>query len=166
MIRFLCFLLILVVPQPLYAEEGNENFRSTTFPLPRFVSLRADEVYVRAGPGKKYPVEWVFKKASLPVEIILEYENWRKIKDYEGQSGWVHHSLLSGKRTAIVKADGYTPVYKSKSRNNGLSVKLEQKVVVELTECERELCKINAAGFVGWIEKSALWGVYVHEKFD
>ena len=154
------------MPQPLYAEEGNENFRSTTFPLPRFVSLRADEVYVRAGPGKKYPVEWVFKKASLPVEIILEYENWRKIKDYEGQSGWVHHSLLSGKRTAIVKADGYTPVYKSKSWNNGLSVKLEQKVVVELTECERELCKINAAGFVGWIEKSALWGVYVHEKFD
>ena len=71
-------------------------------PVPRFVSLKADRVNVRSGPNKDQEVRWVYTRAGMPVEITAEFENWRRIRDWEGAEGWVYHSLLSGKRTAVV----------------------------------------------------------------
>ena len=71
-------------------------------PVPRYVSLKSDRVNVRAGPTKDHDVAWVFTRAGLPVEITAEFENWRRIRDWEGSEGWVYHSLLSGRRTAVV----------------------------------------------------------------
>src|SRR5262245_45303675 len=71
-------------------------------PIPRFVSLKSDRVNVRAGPTKDHEVTWVYTRSGLPVEVTAEFENWRRIRDWEGAEGWVYHSLLSGKRTAIV----------------------------------------------------------------
>jgi SH3-like domain-containing protein len=71
-------------------------------PLPRFVSLKAGRVNVRVGPGEDYKVAWVFTKSQLPVEVIQEFDTWRRIRDSDGQMGWVFHSLLSAKRTAVV----------------------------------------------------------------
>ncbi|MGB0720715.1 MAG: SH3 domain-containing protein, partial [Bdellovibrionales bacterium] len=99
----LFLLFVVLFPCIAFAQDAVDPFRSTAYPLPRFAALASNEIYVRAGPGKQYPVQWVFKKAGLPVEIVLEFDHWRKIKDYEGASGWVHKSLLSGRRTAIVK---------------------------------------------------------------
>ena len=81
--------------------------KGSGLPIPRFASLRSDEVNVRTGPGARYPVDWVFKRKTMPVEIVAEYENWRKIRDWQGASGWVHQSLLTGKRSFIIpsKAD-------------------------------------------------------------
>src|SRR3977135_3649158 len=76
--------------------------KGSGLPLPRFASLRSDEVNVRTGPGTRYPVDWVFKRKGMPVEIVAEYENWRKIRDWQGASGWVHQSLLTGKRSFII----------------------------------------------------------------
>ena len=76
--------------------------RGSGLPFPRFASLRSDEVNVRTGPGTRYPVDWVFKRKSMPVEIVAEYENWRKIRDWQGASGWVHQSLLTGKRSFLI----------------------------------------------------------------
>ena len=83
------------------AEEINRGAYSG-LPVPRFVSLKTDRVNVRGGPSREHDVTWVFTKPGLPVEIVAEFENWRRIRDVDGQEGWVYHSLLSGKRTALI----------------------------------------------------------------
>ena len=85
-------------------------------PVPRFVSLKSDRVNVRAGPNKDQEVRWVYTRAGMPVEITAEFENWRRIRDWEGAEGWVYHSLLSGKRTAVVVPklkNDLVPLYES-----------------------------------------------------
>jgi len=78
------------------------NLTSSGLPIPRYVSLKSDHVNVRAGPTKDNDVAWVFTRSGLPVEITAEFENWRRVRDSEGAEGWVYHSLLSGRRTAVV----------------------------------------------------------------
>ena len=158
---------------PAMADDGNGGlnpmtsaFRSTDYPLPRFVSLGSDEIYVRSGPGKRYPVQWVFKKEDLPVEIILEYDVWRKIKDFDGQVGWVHHSLLSGKRNALVKEEKVSTLYRKPDTSSQIMAYLEPMVLLSVEECEGGFCKVNASGYKGWVEQKTLWGVYETENFD
>src|SRR5215213_1305038 len=79
-----------------------ENGTTSGLPVPRFVSLKSDKVNVRAGPTKDHDVAWVYNRAALPVEVTAEFETWRRIRDWEGAEGWVYHSLLSGRRTALV----------------------------------------------------------------
>lgn len=145
-------------------------YRSTSLPLPRFVSLGAQEVHVRAGPGQKYPIKWTFSRAGLPVEVILEFENWRKIRDHDGQEGWVFHSLLDSRRTAIVEGDGAVSVYEKPfyddSKKSNINIKLEPSVAVNVEECKPQWCKIETSGYHGWIERKALWGIYEQELFD
>ena len=74
-------------------------------PVPRFVSLKSDRVNVRSGPNKDQDVRWVYTRAGMPVEVTAEFENWRRIRDWEGAEGWVYHSLLSGKRIGGGGAD-------------------------------------------------------------
>src|SRR5215475_1432117 len=76
--------------------------KGSGLPIPRFASLRSDEVNVRTGPGPRYPIDWVFKRKGMPIEIVAEYENWRKIRDFQGASGWVYQGLLTGKRSFII----------------------------------------------------------------
>ncbi len=161
----LCFLMVLtLLPRHIYAET--DPFKSTPYPVPRFVSLSADEVYVRAGPGIKYPIEWVFKKKGLPVEIVLEYERWRKIKDHEGQEGWIYGALLSGKRTGLVRGDTQASLYKKPKQTSRLKAYLEPRALVFIEKCALEWCKIEAQGHKGWLQKKDIWGVYEKEIFD
>ena len=162
----LALILTISAPPQLGAQQVSEAFRSTAYPLPRYVSLRSDEVFVRTGPGQKYPVLWVFKKKALPVEITLEYDIWRKIKDFEGQQGWVHKSLLSGNRTALTVGNDMLSLQRKPSKNSRLLAYLEPSLLVDVDECEKQWCRINASGYRGWLEKTALWGVYEHEEFD
>ena len=98
------------------AAEKNAIFSNSGLELPRFVSLAENKTNVRAGPGKKYPIKWVLNRKSLPVEVILEFDHWRKIIDHEGQSGWVFHALLSGKRTGIIIGSDPVPAYENLQR--------------------------------------------------
>lgn len=166
MIRFILASLIFFISFPAMASDAPSAFRSTAYPLPRFVSLRSDKVYVRTGPGARYPVKWVFEKAGLPVEIILEYENWRKIKDFSGDEGWIHQSLLSGRRTALSIADGGVSMYKKQSQNSALIVVFNSNSLLALDSCGVQWCMAEMKNYKGWIQKSSLWGVYAHEKFD
>ena len=84
------------------ANDVSAQARNSGLPLPRFVSLRADEVNMRTGPGVQYPVEWVYKRQGLPAEIIAEFGTWRKVRDWQGTQGWIHQSMLSGKRNFII----------------------------------------------------------------
>ena len=101
----LCLLALSFVGGGAHAapdKSATAQRKGSGLPIPRFASLRSDEVNVRTGPGSRYPVDWVFKRKAMPVEIVAEYENWRKIRDWQGASGWVHQSLLTGKRSFII----------------------------------------------------------------
>ena len=90
--------------QIVRVQDGGGETRGpvTNLPVPRYVSLKSDHVNVRAGPTKDNDVAWVYTRSGLPVEITAEFENWRRVRDSEGAEGWVYHSLLSGRRTAVV----------------------------------------------------------------
>jgi SH3-like domain-containing protein len=138
-------------------------------PVPRYVSLKSDHVNVRAGPTKDNDVSWVYTRAGLPVEITAEFENWRRVRDSEGAEGWVYHSLLSGRRTAVVtmkSRDELAPLYDSADRNSAVAARLQAGVVAQVRKCGSGWCHVSGNGFDGWIQQERLWGVYADEKVD
>ena len=137
--------------------------------MPRFVSLKSDQVNVRAGPAKDHDVNWVYTRAGLPVEITAEFENWRRIRDWEGAEGWVYHSLLSGKRTAVVVPKAKTelvPLYDKPDAQAAMTARLQPGVLGTVKRCNGTWCRFAGNGFDGWIEQDRLWGVYPNEKVE
>jgi SH3-like domain-containing protein len=141
---------------------GPTMAQRTDLPVPRFVSLRSDEVNLRAGPGRQYPVEWVLRRRNLPVEILAEFELWRKIRDPQGAEGWVHHSMLSGRRRAVIAGQMRTLLRRPDPQSNPVA-RVEAGVVADLLECEGEWCRLDAGGFRGWLRRAEIWGVYANE---
>ena len=142
---------------------------SSGLPIPRYVSLKSDHVNVRAGPTKDNDVAWVYTRSGLPVEITAEYENWRRVRDSEGAEGWVYHSLLSGRRTAVVtmkSKDGLAPLRENPDSTAEVTARLQAGVVAQVKKCTSNWCHVAGNGFDGWIEQQRLWGVYTDEKVD
>jgi len=138
-------------------------------PVPRYVSLKSDHVNVRAGPTKDNDVAWVYTRAGLPVEITAEFENWRRVRDSEGAEGWVYHSLLSGRRTAVVtmkNKDDLASLYESANSSSPVAARLQAGVVAQVKRCDSHWCHIAGNGFDGWIEQQRLWGVYADEQVN
>ena len=138
-------------------------------PVPRFVSLRSDKVHVRIGPSQSHEIRWTFAKAGLPVEIIAEFENWRRIRDSDGADGWVHQAMLSGRRTAVVRASALTktvPVYERVGGEGALIAELQPGVLANVRSCAKSWCRISGERFDGFILQTLLWGVYPDEKID
>jgi SH3-like domain-containing protein len=138
-------------------------------PVPRFVSLKADRVNVRGGPAKDHEVSWVYTRAGLPVEITAEFDNWRRIRDWEGAEGWVYHSLLSGKRTAVVtpkEKDDLVPLMAEPDSASAVVARLQSGVLSTVKSCTGTWCRIAGQGFDGWVPQERLWGVYPNEKVD
>jgi SH3-like domain-containing protein len=137
-------------------------------PVPRFVSLKADRVNLRAGPSTDYPTSWIFRRAGLPVEIIRESEGWRQVRDAEGTTGWVLQIMLSGRRTALVlpweAKPGVTPPEAELRQSNADSspaiVKVEAGVIASVRTCDKRWCQISVGEYKGYIEQKKLWGVY------
>jgi len=132
--------------------------------LPRFVSLRADKVNVRVGPGVRYPINWVYVRKGLPVEVLAEFELWRKVRDRDGVEGWVHKSLLSGGRSAIVTG-GIQTLYRQAGGTIPV-LRVETGVQGQLRACTKSHCRLRIAGSDGWIDRRRIWGVYPNEIFD
>jgi len=138
-------------------------------PVPRFVSLKPDRVTVRGGPTRNHEIAFVFTRAGLPVEITAESDNWRRIRDWEGSEGWVYHSLLSGRRTALVSAkqpDELVPLYEKPDTAATLVARLQPGVLASVKHCTGTWCRISGPGFDGFILQGRLWGVYPNEKID
>jgi SH3-like domain-containing protein len=138
--------------------------------LPRFVSLKADEVNVRRGPGWDHGVAWVFRRIGLPVEVIAEYDVWRQVRDSEGATGWVLGSLLSGRRTVLIapwKTDKRTiDIYEAADRPNAVRAKLAPGVLGDVERCDGRWCRIDAGGQEGYISQELLWGAYPGEAIN
>jgi len=142
---------------------------SSGLPVPRYVSLKSDHVNVRGGPTKENDVAWIYTRSGLPVEITAEFENWRRVRDSEGSEGWVYHSLLSGRRTAVVtmkNKDELASVYDSPDRTSAIAARLQVGVVAQVKKCNNGWCRVIGNGFDGWIEQQRLWGVYADEKVN
>ncbi|MCW5695170.1 MAG: SH3 domain-containing protein [Bauldia sp.] len=141
----------------------------TDLPLPRFVSLNSDRVNVRVGPGSDYPVAWIYVRLGLPVEVVEEVDNWRKIRDSNGDEGWVFYSLLSGERTAIVAPNRSGPPLPLRAQANETArivAYLDPGVQGSLESCRNGWCRLRGPGFNGWIPDENLWGVYPNEAVD
>jgi SH3-like domain-containing protein len=134
----------------------------TGLPLPRFVSLRAPEVNLRTGPGIRYPIDWVYRRRGLPVEVIDEFETWRRIRDHEGTVGWVHQSMLDGQRRVLITGD--VVVLRRSPESDGAGVaRLEPGVSGRLDGCRERWCQITVESFTGWLERDILYGLYPGE---
>ncbi|WP_416221171.1 SH3 domain-containing protein [Rhodopseudomonas palustris] len=151
---------------PSFAAKDSP-LSASGLPVPRYVSLKSDHVNVRIGPTKDNDVAWVYTRAGLPVEITAEFENWRRVRDSEGAEGWVYHSLLSGRRTAVITMkdkDELATLYESASADSAVAARLQAGVVAQTKRCDASWCRITGQGFDGWIEKQRLWGVYADEQ--
>ena len=146
-------------------KSATAQRKGSGLPIPRFASLRSDEVNVRTGPGSRYPVDWVFKRKAMPVEIVAEYENYRKIRDWQGASGWVHQSLLTGKRSFII-ASKAASLHKTPASSAEVVAKLEPEVMGEIRSCAGDWCRVKTASVTGWVERTRLWGVYKSEPIN
>ncbi|NGO65047.1 SH3 domain-containing protein [Rhizobium daejeonense] len=155
-----------------HAEAQAVAKGSSGLPLPRFVSLKAKRVNLRIGPSTDYAVSWLYLKSGLPVEIIQEYENWRRIRDADGTEGWVSQTLLSGERTAVaapwMRGNGdsvFVSMRQDSLPNASVVAKLEPGVVVRLNECNGNWCRVEAGGVKGWVNQGEIWGAYPGEAF-
>ncbi|MEW5423751.1 SH3 domain-containing protein [Amorphus sp. 3PC139-8] len=137
-------------------------------PLPRFVSLKSNEVNVRVGPGTDYAIKWTFKRQGWPVEVVQEFDNWRRIRDSDGAEGWVYHSLLSSDRTALVAPWRSDPVPLRAGPDDEARVValLEPLVLARVESCDKRWCEISGKAWSGFISQKTLFGVYPNESFD
>jgi len=155
----------VLVAMPPAAPPADAQ-QTTGLPLPRFVSLKASRVNVRIGPSNEHAVKWIFVRAGLPVEIVQEFENWRRIRDSSGAEGWVYHGLLSGRRTALVapwQNAEPTALYVRSDATSNVKATLAPNVVVQVKACDGQWCEVEGPSFSGFVEQGMLWGVYPDE---
>ncbi|MEO1537708.1 MAG: SH3 domain-containing protein [Pseudomonadota bacterium] len=147
------------------ASHAAERGKVTNLPIPRFVSMKAEEGNVRRGPSLSHRIDWVFKRRNMPLRVTGEHGHWRRVQDRDGQGGWVHYSLLSGARHVIVERD-LTPLRTKPGQQAEVNAYAEAGVVARLGSCELDWCRITADGKRGWVPKAVLWGVKPEEIRD
>lgn len=150
-------------------DKVGSGIKGSGLPVPRFVSLRTKEVNMRIGPGVQYPVEWVYHRRELPVEVIAEFEVWRKIRDPEGAEGWVHQSMLAGKRTVTIRKDKARVMLRRTDSDASTPIAwLSPGVIGKVLKCPRNsvYCQVEIEGYHGWLSRDEVWGVYRAETID
>ncbi len=167
----------IVYDRGLLSVEGTPSARASLapaprgtsisgLPLPRFVSLKKSRINIRRGPGTNHAVQWVFNRKGLPVEVIAEFENWRRIRDADGEEGWVFHSLLSGTRMVTVapwEKQGRIELAEKPSHLSKIIAFLEPGVMAKVRQCSGSWCSVVVGDYKGWVAQNTLWGVYPGE---
>ncbi|MEO1700716.1 MAG: SH3 domain-containing protein [Pseudomonadota bacterium] len=173
---------LLAMPLPAAAQTtGSINVgKYSNLPLPRFVSLKAEKVNMRVGPGKAYAVAWRYEKAGMPLEIIQEFDNWRRVRDVTGDTGWIHKSLLTNRRAGIASPwrvnDGNLQkagvgLYDQPAREASRVALLKPGVMGPLPSCDGIWCQMevktpDGRTLKGFVSQTDLWGAYPDEQFD
>ncbi|WP_438362792.1 SH3 domain-containing protein [Nioella halotolerans] len=158
-------LTLCAAPQQAAAQDAQEVGAVTGFPIPRYVSIKASEANARRGPSRSHRIDWVFQRRNMPVQIVAEHGHWRRIVDRDGAGGWMHYSLLSGVRTAIIETD----MLELRQRPDPAApvvAQAELGVIAFLDECNAAWCRLNVGGHRGWVPSDTLWGVAPGETFD
>jgi SH3-like domain-containing protein len=151
------FLLSLMGTLPAIARDAGG------LPVPRYASLRAAKINLRSGPGMNFPIQWVYQRKHMPVEVIAEYDTWRKIRDWQGTVGWVHQSMLDGGRYVLIT--GSERVLRQDPDDSAPpAARLMPGVIPELLNCEGDWCRLEIEGYKGWLKRDQFYGVYPSEK--
>ncbi len=149
----------------LVAAAAPASAADKALPVPRFVALRSDKVNVRTGPGDQYPIDWVYQRKDLPVEIVAEFQNWRKIRDADGTVGWVHERMVTGRRSVVVRGQ-VRALHDEPKPESATVARVEPGVIAKLLQCEPLWCRIEASGVAGWLRRDEIWGVYPNETIQ
>lgn len=160
--RLIAALALISALVPIVLMTGHRLAADKPPPGPRYGSLRADPVNLRAGPGDRYPIEWVFTRRGLPVEILADYDVWLKIRDYEGTEGWVHERMVTSNRNVIVDG-GMRTLRAEPAKTAAVVAKAEAGVIARLLECRSAWCRVDAQGIKGWLQRTEIWGVSAAE---
>lgn len=156
-------------PDPAAAAAPAQNAEVgpvTGMPIPRFVSMRAENANARRGPSLDHKVDWTFVRRGMPLEVTGEYGNWRRVRDADGAGGWVHHTLLSGVRTVLVGGDAPSALRAEPSDTAIIRAFAEPGVVARLEHCKGDWCELSADGVSGWARRAGLWGVRPEETIE
>lgn len=180
--RFTLVLLlgILYSGLPAYAQSSAASStigKSSGLKLPRFVSTHSKPINIRVGPGKKYDIAWVFVKSGVPIEVINEFDTWRKIRDSKGAEGWVHQTLLSNKRTGLIDVSSEEQVflYAKPMEKSDVLAKIGTAYPLVIKQCDGNWCEITIqyendrkkqVSLNGYVRQSTIWGAYEQEKFE
>ena len=157
--------VLLAVVSTAALAQDTQRGPVTGFPLPRYVSIHASEAFARRGPSRSHRIDWVFQRRNMPVQIVAEHGHWRRVVDRDGAGGWMHYSLLSGVRTAIIETD-MLELHQRPDPTSPVVAQAELGVIAFLDECNGTWCRLNVAGHRGWVPMDTLWGVDPGESFD
>jgi SH3-like domain-containing protein len=152
-------LVIAWLAAVLFASQGQAQPADK---LPRFASLRSDEVNLRVGPGENYPIAWVFKRKDMPVEILEQFQNWRRVADWQGDKGWILDRMVTAKRSVII--DGAVrELHRQPDAASPVIARAEPGVIAKLLELQGPWCRIEAGGYKGWVQRTEVWGIFAEE---
>ncbi|HXJ02540.1 MAG TPA: SH3 domain-containing protein [Micropepsaceae bacterium] len=157
MLSAVALLLLLSGESPAGAAEDAK--------APYFASMKGETTNMREGPGEDYRVKWVYHRKGLPVEVIASYEVWRRVRDMDGEIGWIHVALLSRERGAVVRGAGEAPVRGSTDAQSKLVADAKPGAVGRLEHCDAHACEVKFDGAKGWIDRTRLWGMHDGERF-
>jgi SH3-like domain-containing protein len=164
-IQMKCFTIILVIF--FFTSSYAENIGvETGFELPRYVSLKSNDSNLRVGPSKNYPISIKYVIDNFPIQIIDEYKNWRKIIDFENNTGWIHKSLIKGERNGIINSPNKKNVAVFNTFNGKQIGEVTHGSIINLSKCKLNWCLIVNKNNSGWIEKRYIWGVKKNEVFN
>jgi SH3-like domain-containing protein len=164
-IQMKCFTIILVIF--FFTSSYAENIGvETGFELPRYVSLKSNDSNLRVGPSKNYPISIKYVIDNFPIQIIDEYKNWRKIIDFENNTGWIHKSLIKGDRNGIINSPNKKNVAVFNTFNGKKIGEVTHGSIINLSKCKLNWCLIVNKNNSGWIEKRYIWGVKKNEVFN
>ena len=161
-IKIIFFILFFFISNLGYSNNVGIE---TGFEIPRFVSIKSDEANIRVGPSKNYPIILKYVVKDLPIKIIEEYEEWRKVEDFKKNVGWIHKSLISGIRTGIILSEDNNDIELLYTLNGNVIGEIGKGNIVHLEKCKIDLCLISRGNYRGWIDKTNIWGVKEKEIF-
>lgn len=160
------FFIIYMLFTAAYAETTEKTtLGASGYPIPRFMTLTNDKTYMRTGPGREYPIDWIYLKENYPLKVIAEYGYWRKVVDVDQTTGWILRSLLSLSRKALI-INGPQKLVKSPEDPNKVTVIAEENVIGNILQCENTWCELEVGGITGWIKQENIWGTLEQETFD
>ena len=148
-----------------HAQDNRISIRGSNLEIPRFVTLKASRVNMRAGPGKDYPIKWQYQRRGLPLKVVGEFDVWRKIEDHDGEEGWIHVNMLSIRRMALIM-DTTVRIREEDNEASAVVAVAEQGVVMELQQCRGVWCQVSNDQVQGWLPRSSLWGLLEGEALN
>ena len=164
LVAVLCLMGVLAA----VAQENTASVKKEDDSLPRFVSLRSNPVNARSGPGVKYPIEWVYMQKSAPVEVIAEFEDWRRIRDWQGSESWIKSTMLNKNRYAKIITAGENNLYLKSNYKSQVVARVEDGAIAKIVKCPQnnEFCLLKFEQIEGWMPRKDLYGVYPEEAID